>query len=181
MSPRGRQREKKPNRIAIDLHQLTARLFPESVAAATTADAGLFIAVVVFVAATAAPLPLAKNEEIVRWPEEARGADIVVSSLFWFSKCLERDCGFECLSLTLFLFNLFILLSPVREPKTTKKKMAPSLADDDVFDPNLPGWRPRPVRDREKEKDARERTGETKRKTQREGEPAPLFFLSVQK
>ena len=59
--------------------------------------------------------------------------------------------------------------------------MAPSLADDDVFDPNLPGWRPRPVRDREKEKDARERTGETKRKTQREGEPAPLFFLSVQK
>ena len=59
-------------------------------AAATTADAGLFIAVLVFVAATAAPLPLAKNEEIVRWPEEARGADIVVSSFLVFEMFGER-------------------------------------------------------------------------------------------
>ena len=47
--------------------KLTARLLPDSVAAATN-DAGLFIAVV-----------LAKKEEIVRWPEEARGADIFSS------------------------------------------------------------------------------------------------------
>ena len=82
----------KKKQIAIDPFKLTARLFPDSAAAATTVDAGLFVAAVAVVTdfAVAPPPPLAKNEEIVRWPEEARGADILFRVSDRFEKERER-------------------------------------------------------------------------------------------